>query len=121
LYNTVSFNVSESAIQPNTKGISFNRFSIQYLGLLMALCLLPLLNLKKIDKVLAAARFGTIALVLYFLMLVIMFILCIAQHNLIPSGVNLWAQDIDGWIEIAGLFSLAFISHNTIAPVVKDN
>jgi len=28
---------------------------------------------------------------------------------------------MDGWIEIAGLFSLAFISHNTIGQIMKNN
>jgi hypothetical protein len=119
--NTVYFGVNPDVIQPDSKGVSFNRISVQYLGLLMALCLAPMFNLRKIDIVLKVARYGAIALLLYFAMLLAMFGLSIAQGNITPSQIILWAPNVDGWIEIAGLFSLAFISHNTIAPIMKNN
>lgn len=50
-----------------------------------------------------------------------MFITSVAQRGLDFGAVRLWAADADGWIKIAGQFSLAFISHNTIVAVTRDN
>lgn len=119
--NQVAFGVSKDSIQPDNTGVCFNRISIQYLGVLMALCLAPMFNLRKIDRVLIVARYGASALLLYFAMILVMFGLSIAQGNVVPASIVLWAPSVDGWIEIAGLFSLAFISHNTIAPIMKNN
>lgn len=87
----------------------------------MAICMSPLFLLRSIDKVLTVARYGAFALLLYFGMLLTMFCISIAQGNVIASDIVLWAPDVDGWIEIAGKFSLAFISHNTIAPITQKN
>jgi amino acid permease len=95
--------------------------SIQYLGIGLGCVFLPLFNLKSIDKVLVLARYGVIALVGYFLELLAMFITSVAQRGLDFGAVRLWAADADGWIKIAGQFSLAFISHNTIVAVTRDN
>jgi len=80
----VSLGVSEDIIQSDTKGISFNRISIQYLGVLTGLCLLPLFNVSSKEKILKFVRYGTIPLVLYFAMLLVMFGISVSQGHVNP-------------------------------------
>ena len=85
------------------------------------MCLLPLYNLRSIDGVVKFAKYGVVFLIIYFLTLVGMFATTVAQHGFHPEKVKLMATTFDGWVEIAGQFSLAFISHNTIITFTKDN
>lgn len=73
---------SEGSFQPDSKGIAFDRMSIQYLGMILGLCFLPLFNLKSIEKVLVFARYGVLCLVGYFILLVAMFITSVLQNGL---------------------------------------
>lgn len=61
-----------------TDGVHFDKMSVQYLNFALALCAIPLVNLKNIDRVLVITRYGTIALFLYFLMIVVMFVVSLA-------------------------------------------
>lgn len=73
-------------------------FSIQYLGLIVLLILLPLYNLKSIDKVVKFAKYGVTFLIIYFLTLVAMLIVNIAQHGFTSKDVKLVPSNFDGWI-----------------------
>jgi len=58
----------------------------------------PMFNLRNIERVLKVARYGAIALVLYFAMLLVMFAISVGQGNVISSEIVLWAPNVDGWI-----------------------
>lgn len=104
-----------------TDGIHFDKFSIQYLGFIVLVCLLPLYNLKSIDWVVKFAKYGVTFLIIYFFTLVAMFITNVSQNGFHPDKIKLVPSNFNGWVDILGQFSLAFVSHNTIITVTKNN
>ncbi len=73
--------------------------SVQYQGMVLGVIMLPLFNLKNTNMVFVAARYGVLALVGYFIMLLAMFITSLVQYGAEPmSHARLWAPDINGWI-----------------------
>ena len=73
--------------------------SVQYQGMVLGVIMLPLFNLKNTNMVLVTARYGVLALVGYFIMLLAMLITSLVQYGVEPiSHAKLWASDIDGWI-----------------------
>ena len=83
---------------PDTSGIHFNVFSIQYLGLIVLFILIPFFNLKSIDRVIKFAKYGVTFLIIYFLTLVAMFITNIHQHGFNSHDIKLVPSNFNGWI-----------------------
>lgn len=112
--------IDKDKFHDDTNDIHFEKFSIQYLGFIMIVLLLPFYNLTSIDKVVKFAKYGMTFLIIYFFTLVGMFITNVVQHGF-HEEVKLMPENFDGWIDVLGQFSLAFVSHNTIITVTKNN
>jgi amino acid permease len=95
----------------------FDRFSKQYLSLIMYLPILAATFIKNLSFVIKLASFGIISCFIYSLFLIYQFS-ATAVHGIDFSQIN-WVNTNIG--ELAGTSAIAFTVHTVVTTIVKSN
>lgn len=119
LYMILNYILNENGIiLPGKDEILFDRFSYQYVGIIMIVFCFILLNMKDLSIILKLGQYGIISIFLF-----IIYIMTKGVENISAGNVNLDNIKIltPDFATLCGVFSLSFMCHNVIIPVIRNN
>lgn len=119
-HNLVRLNVGFQ-YHPDTTGVDFNRFSVQYLGLGLLVPLGWLVSLRSIHVVLKFSKLAMLCLLAYFALIVTFFVENLQQHRVQSLPPKLWSSNISELISAVSILSFAVVAHPSISPILKEN
>ena len=100
----------------------FDRFSWQYLGLILIIANFFLFSLKEIKLILKISRLGIISIIVFILYMLVEGVINIAEGNVSLTGsapnLKLFTGDV---ATLAGVYALSFFIHSLIIPILKNN
>ncbi|EAS02413.2 transmembrane amino acid transporter protein (macronuclear) [Tetrahymena thermophila SB210] len=98
----------------------FSKFSIQWLSVIIIVCVFPLFLIKNMKFIMKLAHGGFFAIGMYVIFILYAFIDNAANGNLAEhaSDVKFFTGDIAA---VGGNFALAFMVHNAIAQIMSQN
>ena len=96
----------------------FDRFSYQYVGIIMVVFCFILFHLKDLTLILKIGQFGIVSIAAF-----IVYIVTKGSENISKGNVNLDNIKIitPDFATLCGVFSLSFMCHNVIIPVIRNN
>ena len=98
--------------------IVFDRFSYQYVGIIMASFCFIMFHLEDLSIILKIGQYGVVSIGLFLI-----FIIYKGAENISKGNVNLDNVKIitPDFATLCGVFSLSFMCHNVIIPVMRNN
>ncbi|CAK62184.1 unnamed protein product (macronuclear) [Paramecium tetraurelia] len=122
LYPIITYILSYNDIEfaDASEHFVFNKFSIQWQALIVFLPLSTLLLIKDITTIVKIAHYGVIALFAYGIFIIYIFIVNLASEDISQKfeQITLWSWEFS---QPAGQFALAFMIHNAIGQLIKNN
>jgi amino acid permease len=121
LYSVIYFffesNGHADAIAPKD-GFMFDRFSTQWLTLILFCPLLALVFIKRLNLMVKLSEYGSYSALIYFIFVVVKFFAALADGTIDLDNVHLISWDVGN---LAGTCALAFTIHTMVITFVKEN
>lgn len=119
LYPSIKFIVESSSdtILPALGDQKFDQFSYQYTGMIGSVIFFFLYNLKELRIMLKFSVLGIMAVSIF----VIYSVVKAFQNISNISNLHLFDADPKNYIVLLGIYSLSFMIHNVIVPIMKNN
>ena len=119
LYLVITYILRHNGIAYATKDqIVFDQFSYQYVGIIMIVFCFLLFALKDLSIILKIGQFGIVSIVLFIIYILTKGITNISEGNVNIDTVKIITPD---FATLCGVFSLSFMCHNVIIPVIRNN
>ncbi|KAM3140772.1 hypothetical protein pb186bvf_007177 [Paramecium bursaria] len=122
LYLIVSFVMLKCDYEnfDKTNFMTYDKYSKQWQAIILFLPLSLLLLFKDIEKIIKIAHYGVFAIILYCFYIVFIFFQTLFDGKFSENAESItwFTTDIS---EAAGLFALAFMVHNAIGQLIKNN
>lgn len=118
-YMVMSYIFTHSNIEIASKDeFEFGKFSYQYVGIIMICFCFILFNLKDLSVILKIGQYGIVSIVLFIIYIFYKGVENIAQGNVNMENIKIITPD---FATLCGVFSLSFMCHNVIIPVIRNN
>lgn len=121
LYSIILFffqrNSMADSIAPKD-GFVFDKFSTQWLTIMLFLPLLALISIKNLNIMIKLSEYGAFSALLYFGFVVYKFIASIAADDINMDNINWISWDIGN---LAGTCALAFTIHTMVVTFLQPN
>lgn len=119
LYSVIYFffdtNGHADSIAPKDS-FMFDKFSTQWLSLILLLPLLALIFIKKLNILVKLSEYGSYSAMIYFIFVIVKFITALANNQIDLDKITLVSGDIGN---LAGTCALAFTIHTMVITFVK--
>lgn len=121
LYSVIFFffdaNGHADSIAPKDDFV-FDKFSTQWLSLIMLAPLLALTFIKKLNIMVKLSEYGSYSALIYFIFVVVKFIIVLVNNQIDLDKITFISGDIGN---LAGTCALAFTIHTIVITFVKSN
>lgn len=118
-YMVVSFILNHAGVEYSAKSdMDFTKFSYQYSGIIMIVFCFALFSLKDLSVIMKICQYGIISIILFIVYIIYKGVSNISHGNVTLDSVKLFTPD---FATLCGVFSLSFMCHNVLIPVIRNN
>ena len=119
LYMVIGFFMRRNGMEVASKDdLVFDRFSYQYTGIIMIFFCYIMFYLKDLTVILKIGQYGIISIFTFIIYIITKGSENMSNGNITSDNIKILTPD---FATLCGVFSLSFMCHNVIIPVIRNN